>query len=230
VTPPPQLVAPVDWRDQSVEVEGRQWAYRGAGDGEIVLLLDPPGVGESGAGPLTQLADRYQLIETTFVADDASGGGAEAPAARAAAHLVRQFAETVGFDHLAVISRGAAASVALWLAIEDPALVTTLVLESPPRFDEGAAFGDGPDAALLALMPSLEVPTLVLLGQDLEPRLRDHLSTYKRLLPASTVGLVYGAGEDVRGDRPSAYMSAVAEYLERGQAFVVNDRSTVIHA
>jgi pimeloyl-ACP methyl ester carboxylesterase len=91
------------------------------------------------------------------------------------------------------------------------------------------AFSGGSDAMLLEAMPSLEVPTLVLLGQGAAPAAPEYLSTYRRL-PASTVGLVYDAGEDVRGDRPSAYTAAVAEYLERGQAFVVSNRSTVIHA
>jgi pimeloyl-ACP methyl ester carboxylesterase len=230
VTPAQQLVAPVEWRERAVQVNSRRWAYRESGDGETVLLLDPPGRGGSGAGPLEQLADRYRLIETTCAADDGSAGAVEDPPARRAARLVRQFAEAAGCDRFAVISRGAATSVALWLAIEDPATVTTLVLESPPPLDEDAAFRDGPHGALLAAMPSLEVPTLVLLGEGVEPGLREQLSTYKRLLPASTAALVYDAGEDVRGDRPSAYMSAVTEYLERGQAFVVNDRSTVIHA
>jgi pimeloyl-ACP methyl ester carboxylesterase len=224
-----QLVAPVQWRDRTVAVQGRQWNYREAGDGELVLLLDPPGLSASGGGTLEQLADRYRLIETTFVPDDASGGAAGDPPARGAARRVRQFVQAVGFDHFSVVSRGTATSVAVWLAIEDPATVATLVLESPPLLIEAAALSDGPDAELRLAMRSLEVPTLVLLGQRVKLGTLERLSTYKRL-PASTVGLVYGAGEDVRGDRPGAYLSAVAEYLERGQAFVVSTKSTVIHA
>jgi pimeloyl-ACP methyl ester carboxylesterase len=229
MTPAEPVVAPVDWCDRAEAVPGRQWAYREAGDGEVVLLLDPPGLSGSGGGPLAQLADGYRLIETTSVADDASGGSAEDPPARRAARLVRQLVEAVGVDHFSVVSRGAATSVALWLAIEDPATVTRLVLESPPLLGQHAAYGDAPDAALLHALPALEVPVLVLLGESVELERQERLSTYKRL-PASTVGLVYGAGEDVRGDRPSAYMSAVADYLERGQAFIVSNRSTVIHA
>jgi pimeloyl-ACP methyl ester carboxylesterase len=223
-----QLAAPLQWREGTVAVEGRQWAYREAGDGEIVLLLDPPGPSASGGGPPARLADSYRLIETTFGSDRGSGGGAEDPPARSAARLVRQFAEAVGCDHFAVVSRGPATRVARWLAMQHPAAVTTLGLESPPLLAVDA-FSGGSDAMLLEAMPSLEVPTLVLLGQGAAPAAPEYLSTYRRL-PASTVGLVYDAGEDVRGDRPSAYTAAVAEYLERGQAFVVSNRSTVIHA
>ncbi len=230
MTPADPPVAPVQWRERSVVVQGRPWAYREAGDGETVLLLDPPLVSGSGLGPLEQLADGYRLIATTSVAEGVDGDGLDDLPARDAGRRVGQFAEAIGLDQFAVVSRGAASSDALWLAIDDPTTVTALVLESPPLLNEDAAFSDGPDAALLHAMPSLEVPTLVLLGESGDAGKLEHLGTYKRLLPASTVGLVYGAGEDVRGDRPSAYISAVAEYLERGQAFVVSNRSTVIHA
>jgi pimeloyl-ACP methyl ester carboxylesterase len=221
------IAAPVRWRDQAVTVHGRRWTYREAGDGEIVVLLDPPGLSGSGGGPLQQLADTCKLIEMPLAPD----GAVDDLSAREAAILVGQLAEAVGCDHFAVVSRGSASSVALWLAIEGSQTVTTLVLESPSLLTEDATFRDGPNAALLHAMPSLEVPTLILIGESAEPgMLEQQLSTYKRLLPASTVGLVYDAGEDVRGDRPSAYMTAVAEYLERGQAFVVSSRSTVIHA
>jgi hypothetical protein len=227
VTPVEHRVAPVQWRERTVAVEGRRWDYREAGDGEIVLLLDPPGLSTTGGGPLERLAGSYTLIEMSVAPD----GAADDPSAREAASLVSQFTEAVGIDPVAVVSRGSASSVALWLAIEGPATVMTVVLESPPLLTEDATFSDGPHAALMHAMPSLEVPTLILLGESAEPEMLERqLSTYKRLLPASTVGLVYDAGEDVRGDRPGAYITAVTEYLERGQAFVVSDRSTVIHA
>jgi pimeloyl-ACP methyl ester carboxylesterase len=227
MTPAAHLVAPVQWRDRTVVVQGRERAYREAGDGEVVLLLHPPGLSGSGGGPLDQLAGSHKLIEMSVAPE----GAVDDPSAREAAGLVGQLAEAVGFDHVAVVSRGTASTVALWLAIDGRATVTTLVLESPPLLTEDATFSDGPNAALLHAMPSLEVPTLILLGESTEPGMLElQLSTYKRLLPASTVGLVYDAGEDVRGDRPAAYITAVAEYLERGQAFVVSTRSTVIHA
>jgi hypothetical protein len=225
VTPPSQMLGPVAWRERSVAVQGREWSFRQAGDGEVVLALDPPG--RSGAdGPFQQLTDGYRLIETTLV--DYDDGAADAPPARATAGLVRQFLAAAGVDHCAVLSRGAATSVALWLAIDEPGTVTALVLESPPLLIEDAALGDRCEAELLHALSALEVPTLVLLGESVEAGTFERLSTYKRL-PASTIGLVYGAGEDVRGDRPGPYASAVTEYLERGQAFVVSRRSTVIH-
>jgi pimeloyl-ACP methyl ester carboxylesterase len=203
-----------------VSVGGRQWAYREAGDGDTVMLLDPAPLGVADAGPLEQLTESYRLIATSLQTDTASG--------RDGARSVREFAAAIGCERCAVIARGAAAGVALWLAIDSPALVTAIVIESPPLLSDDAGFGNGPDSTLVDAMPALEVPTLVLLGQGAASGITERLTAYKRL-PASTVGIVYGAGEDVR-QRPSAYLTAVSEYLERGQAFVVSDKSTVIHA
>jgi pimeloyl-ACP methyl ester carboxylesterase len=203
-----------------VSVDGGQWAYREAGDGDTVMLLDPAPLGVGDAGPLEQLTESYRLVATSLQPGTTTG--------RDGARSVRGFAEAIGCERFAVIARGAAAGVALWLAIDYRASVNTIVIEAPPLLSEDAGFGNGPDAALVDAMPALEIPTLVLLGQGVASGMTERLIAYKRL-PASTVGLVYGAGEDVR-ERPSAYLTAVSEYLERGQAFVVSDKSTVIHA
>ena len=227
MTPAAPVGAMVGWREATATVDGRDWSYRERGLGETVLLLDPAGLDNPDAGPLESLADDHRLI-ATLSPDGGVDAAPEDPPARAAARRLGRLTATLGLDGVTVIARGEATSVALWLAADAPGTVSTLVLESPPTLAVDPRDA-GPDAELSAAMAALEVPTLVLVGERTDPVTVEQLTAYKRL-PASTFGLVYAAGDDIRGDRPSAYLSAVGEYLKRGQAFVVSTNSTVIHA
>ncbi len=227
MTPAEAVEATVGWREATATVDGRDWPYRECGVGETLLLLDPPGLDSAEDGPIESLANGYRLIAMQSP-DGGVDAASEGPPARTAARLLGRLMATLGIEHVTVIARGEATSVALWLAIDAPGTVTTLVLESPPTLGVDPR-DPGPDAELAVAMAALEVPTLVLVGERTDPVTVEQLTAYKRL-PASTFGLVYDAGDDLRGDRPSAYLSAVGEYLKRGQAFVVSTNSTVIHA
>jgi acetyl esterase/lipase len=92
-----------------VSVDGGQWAYREACDGDTVMLLDLAPLGVGDAGPLEQLTESYRLVATSLQPATTTG--------RDGARSVRGFAEAIGCERFAVIARGAAAGVALWLGI-----------------------------------------------------------------------------------------------------------------
>jgi pimeloyl-ACP methyl ester carboxylesterase len=41
--------------------------------------------------------------------------------------------------------------------------------------------------------------------------------------------LVYDAGHEVAADRPDAFVSLVSDFLERREAFIVNEKSSLLH-
>jgi len=85
------------------------------------------------------------------------------------------------------------------------------------------------DAELERRMPEIQQPTLVLIGT------RDGIVSpewgreYMRLLPNCDFMLVYDAAHEIASDRPEAFVETVRDFLARGDAFVVGQRSTVIY-
>ncbi len=52
---------------------------------------------------------------------------------------------------------------------------------------------------------------------------------YRGNIPNSNVSLVYDAGHDIVAERPEALISAVADFVERREAFVVARRSSIFN-
>lgn len=89
--------------------------------------------------------------------------------------------------------------------------------------------GPNRDTAFEERLRSLATPTLVLLGtvdRTLDTAAVGHI--YKELLPNCSLVYVYDAGHAISSERPQAFAEVVADYLERQQIFVVNQRPTVI--
>jgi pimeloyl-ACP methyl ester carboxylesterase len=85
------------------------------------------------------------------------------------------------------------------------------------------------DAELEQRMPAIQTPTLVLIGTRdgvVAPELGRE---YMRLLPNCNFMLVYDAAHEIASDRPEAFVETVWDFLRRGDAFVVGQRSTVIY-
>ena len=93
----------------------------------------------------------------------------------------------------------------------------------------GRVFGPEHDPELETLLPAVFTPTLVLLGT------RDGLfgtrpgKHYARLLPQVSVQHVYDAAHDLSGDRPEAFADIVTDFLNRGMAFRITHRPTVLN-
>jgi pimeloyl-ACP methyl ester carboxylesterase len=85
------------------------------------------------------------------------------------------------------------------------------------------------DAELERRMPEIQMPTLVLIGTRDGVVSPDWGREYMRLLPNCNFMLVYDAAHEIASDRPEAFVETVWDFLQRGDAFVVGQRSTVIY-
>jgi pimeloyl-ACP methyl ester carboxylesterase len=85
------------------------------------------------------------------------------------------------------------------------------------------------DAGLEHRMPEIHAPTLVLIGTRDGLVSPDWGREYMRLLPNCNFMLVYDAAHEIASDRPEAFVETVRDFLDRGDAFVVGQRSTVIY-
>jgi len=84
------------------------------------------------------------------------------------------------------------------------------------------------DAELERRMPGLGKSTLVLIGTLDGIVSADWGREYMRLLPNCNFMLVYDAAHEIASDRPEAFAATVGDFLQRGDAFVVGQKSTVI--
>jgi pimeloyl-ACP methyl ester carboxylesterase len=78
-------------------------------------------------------------------------------------------------------------------------------------------------------MPEIEAPTLVLIGTRDGVVAPEWGRNYMRLLKTCNFLLVYDAAHEIASDRPEAFVATVRDFLQRGDAFVVGQRSTVIY-
>jgi pimeloyl-ACP methyl ester carboxylesterase len=112
-----------------------------------------------------------------------------------------------GVEPLAVLGSGDACAAALRFAAQAGSRVTALILESPSG---------------ISSLAEVSIPTLVVLGT------RD-ASTAPLLGPRGHLVYVYDAGRAISADRPEAFADLVADFVERGEAFVISRSETVIH-
>jgi pimeloyl-ACP methyl ester carboxylesterase len=89
--------------------------------------------------------------------------------------------------------------------------------------------GPDRDSDLEARLPALSIPTLVLFGTVDQVIPPDMGHFYKELLPNCNLVFVYDAGHAISSDRPEAFVEAVADFIERREAFVISRTDTVIH-
>jgi pimeloyl-ACP methyl ester carboxylesterase len=52
---------------------------------------------------------------------------------------------------------------------------------------------------------------------------------YRAQMPNCNYVLVYDAGHDVGADRPEAFSSLVGDFLERHEAFIVSQKSSLLN-
>jgi pimeloyl-ACP methyl ester carboxylesterase len=103
----------------------------------------------------------------------------------------------------------------------------------PARADRIAALttrlrGLDREPDLEARMSGLTMPVLVVLGTRdalIPPELG---RLYKDLIPSAHLVLVYDAGHAISAERPEAFEEVVADFLERGDAFVISRANTTL--
>jgi pimeloyl-ACP methyl ester carboxylesterase len=80
-----------------------------------------------------------------------------------------------------------------------------------------------------AQLAGLNVPTLVIFGTKdgvISPELG---RVYREKMPNCNYVLVFDAGHEVAADRPEAFVSLVSDFLERREAFIVSQTSSLLH-
>ena len=229
------------FREGYVEADGAPIRYLEAGEGTPLVHLH-------GAGGL-RLTPAHEALSRRFrvVAFEMPGFGQspDNPGTRTMADLAATMAraiEHLGVDACHVMGTSFGGKTALWLALQAPQQVRSLVLEAPAAirpagFTPGAASapialrlrGPDRDEELERRLPGLAAPTLVLFGteDDVIPPAMGRL--YKTLIPSCHLVFVYAAGHRISTDRPEAFTDVVLDFLERGEAFVISRAETVIH-
>ena len=192
-----------------VEVDGRARRYLQAGTGEPLVF-----VGDGGEPHLSKshelLAGQYRVI-----CFDLPDRGAGEPAGSHAATLLAAL-RAIGVGRFSAWGAGTGGAVAMCTAIAAPDLVAALVLESP-RADMHAQLAD------------INTPALVVFGTRDAVIPPETGRIYREKMPNCNYVLVFDAGHQVAADRPEAFTSLVGDFLERREAFIVSQKSSLLH-
>lgn len=84
------------------------------------------------------------------------------------------------------------------------------------------------DAELESQFARLEIPVLVLFGTQDRSVPPEMGRIYKQILPSCHFVLVYDAGHAMDADRPEAFARVVGDFLQRHDAFIVNNQSALL--
>jgi pimeloyl-ACP methyl ester carboxylesterase len=210
-----------------------------------IVALEVPGFGSS---PANEHTHSYSQLAATLL------------------HAVRQ----IGLDRFNLWGTSFGGALAVWLALEAPHAIETLVLEAP-----GAILPDGgirpsttreemlrrlfahperqpsrpsPDPAVVARqralmdrlvrppradmeakLATLNAPTLVLFGTRDGVISPEFGRIYRERMPNCNYVLVYDAGHEIAADRPEAFSNLVSDFLERREAFIVTQKSSLLN-
>ena len=115
-----------------------------------------------------------------------------------------------------------------------------ILLAHPERLDKAVELPGGVDLAsmlspresdndLEALLPQVKCPTLAVFGTRDRLISREAPSTYRGAIPNCHVSLVYDTAHLPAAERPEAVASAVTDFIENRETFVVNRHSSVIN-
>ena len=112
------------------------------------------------------------------------------------------------------LAAGALASAALRAALAHPGAIGAVVLISPPAVERL-------DADVAARLREIETPVLALFGMDDKASPPDLGAAWRRALPKCFQTFVFDAGADMANERPEAVAALVADFLARGEGFLV---------
>lgn len=80
-----------------------------------------------------------------------------------------------------------------------------------------------------ARMAEVNVPTLVIFGTSDRLTPPELGRIYREKMPRAHLVLLYDAGHEAAADRPEAFATLVADFLERGEAFIVTRKSSLLN-
>jgi len=186
----------------TIEVNGGGLEVREAGSGRPLIVIS--------AGDQAQIVPLVNgLAENNRVlAIDVSA------AERAPASSVLQGLSRFGVERFSVIGISRGVPLAIAIAIAAPNQIDKLIMMSPPPWSEI-------DDQLLAGLPTVAAPTLVLVGTSDRSGSADSARKLREKIGASQLLLIYDAGALIAADRPDACASPIGEFLDHGVEYVV---------
>ena len=163
-----------------------------------------------------------------------------------------------GLERYALVGISMGASAAAWHAVQSPERVAALVLVSPlalrPAAGEASAArlfahpeavalptaaveeawwerrrGATHDAELESRLGEIQCPTLAVFGQEDALVSPPAASIYRERIANCSIAFVYDAGHAIAAERPQALVNLVADYLERRETFIVENRTRIIN-
>ena len=158
------------------------------------------------------LSDRWVVLEPEL-----AGSGISA------VHELEAAIAGLAPENYGVVGVSSGAELAIRHALRSPERVAVLALISPPIVGRNAA---GAGGELPNQIGQIQCPTLVVFGQ--EDPLAASASVYRERIPNCNIAFVYDSGHDIPAERPQALLNLVADYLQRRETFIVQNRSSLI--
>lgn len=200
-------------REGVLECNGLPIRYAESGEGQTVVVF-PAGDGKLFDDVAAELATHQRVIVLDV---PASAVGKSQDFAK---NLSRSLAR-LGAASFSVIGVSHGATPAVAQAVCTPEQVQRLVLLSPPL-----TAVQNPE--LGARLREVKAPTLVLVGTRDRSGSREAGHIFREQIPACHLLLVYDAGHVIVADRREACLSAIGEFLEQGEGFIVFHQSQMI--
>jgi alkanesulfonate monooxygenase SsuD/methylene tetrahydromethanopterin reductase-like flavin-dependent oxidoreductase (luciferase family)/pimeloyl-ACP methyl ester carboxylesterase len=216
--------------EHAIQVDRVRIRYREAGQGKPVVVLPAAGLTSSPLNDL--LAQQFRVIVLEIPDSGRSLGNEQTQSLRELARTLAAAIAALGLEHYGLVSTALRAPLALWQAIDRPEHVDALVLISPVAFwsdSKTALSGCARDPALEGRLGNIQAATLVLLGTKDEVLPSETGPRYVERIPHCYYALVYDAGHEIESERPEALFTAVREFLEQRESFVVSRKNTVIN-
>jgi pimeloyl-ACP methyl ester carboxylesterase len=226
--------------ERHVEADGFRIRYHAAGDGApLVHLHGADGLRLTPAHDL--LARRFRVIAFEMPGFGESPDNDRITSMPQLAATMARAVSAVGLETFDLLGTSLGGKTALWLALQAPERVRTLVLEAPaairpPGFEPPSGSplalrlrGPDRDPELEERLPGLATPTLALFGTAdavIPPSMG---RVYRTLMPDCHLVFVYAAGHAIAAARPEAFVEVVTDFLERHEAFAISRAQTVIH-
>jgi pimeloyl-ACP methyl ester carboxylesterase len=217
--------------ERFVQAGGVRIRYLEAGQGNPVVVLHT-GDGLTSSPLNTLLARQFRVIALEIPDCGRSPGNARSQSLRDLAQRLAEAVAALGLEHYGLVSTGASAPLALWHAIDLPQRVDALVLISPiALLPDGWTAPNGcvRDPVLERSLGDMKAATLVLLGTKDKVLPAETGRLYVERLPHCYYALVYDAGHAIEAERPEALFTAVRDFLEQRETFVVSRKNTVIN-
>lgn len=214
--------------ERSLGLSTGKLAYFQAGSGRPLLYLHPAG-GVRRSKVLEGLAQSFALYVPVVPGFEGTSLHPEVKTRQGLGVLAAEFIERVIGSRCDVMGWSFGGAVALWVAVQRPALVGRLVLECPAGLVsidrrikrvnrallEHYGAEDGKDEALLARLGEIGHPTLIVQGADDGTIPAPSAQLLEGLLAKARLACVLRAGHDIEVDQPERVLALVTEFLER---------------